>query len=360
MKTISSKLQRQSSCSIYCGIDVKKNFSKILKKLKPTQVIVIYDSGLKKQTHNILKTLKDFNVKTYGLPAKENTKNLSEVLDIYKKLSGWTVDRKSVLVSIGGGVIGDAVGFVASTYLRGVPWINIPTTVLSQVDSSLGGKNGVNLPDGKNLVGSFYQPHAVLIDFAFLKSLPEREIISGLGEILKYSYINPRIAFPVFEPKKYDQKKMLKTIEKLTPHCVNQKMKLVGLDEQDRKGIRQVLNLGHTFGHVLETYTQYKQFKHGEAVIWGLKFAAIVSLMKELMSFEEFREIMNLANKLMVPSLPGNLNPEKCYKLALKDKKSENNQIKMVLFQKRGKVLSNQDVSREVFKKAVEVIKDMS
>jgi 3-dehydroquinate synthase len=340
--------------------DISPKFQREIKKMNPTQVVLLYDSRLRKEKDKIQKSLKSFSVKSLALKANEETKNLTSVLEIYKKLSYWTLDRKSVLVAIGGGVIGDTVGFVASTYLRGLRWVNVPTTVLAQVDSGLGGKNGVNLPDGKNLVGSFYQPQAVFICFSFLKTLPDREIISGLGEILKYSYLDLKIPFPVFEAKKFDGEKMRKTIGKLTPRCVKHKMQLVKKDERDLKGIRQVLNLGHTFGHVLETYTHYKKFKHGEAVIWGLKFAAIVSLLKELMSFDDFRDIMNLANKLLVPPLPRFLDPEKCYRLALKDKKSERNQIKMVLLEKRGKVLSNQDVSPEEFKKAVEIIKDMT
>src|SRR5690606_22877201 len=154
---------------------------------------------------------------------------------------------------------------------------------------------------------------------------PEREMISGLGEILKYSLLNKKIEFPVFKSKgRSSHSQFLKTIRKLTPLCVNYKLSLVRQDENDTKGIRQQLNLGHTFGHVLESLTEYKRYKHGEAVIWGIKFACIVSYTKGLLSFTDFREVMNVANRLSVPSLPRMLNPERCYRIALKDKKSHN------------------------------------
>lgn len=328
-----------------------------LKKLNSySSVVLIYDAALKKYAKNLLSK----NVTAIPVAAKETSKSISQAIKIYKKLSVVSVDKKSAVVALGGGVIGDLTGFVASTYLRGLPLISIPTTILSQVDSSLGGKNGVNLESGKNLVGTFYQPDQVIIDYKYLETLSDREIVSGLGEILKYSLLDKNIKFPEFEDHKYNRKKFLKVIRSLTPKCVNYKMKLVKRDERDEKGIRQLLNLGHTFGHVLETLTSYTKYKHGEAVIWGIKFAAIVSYEKGLMKFEDFRDVMNLANKLPIPSLPKNLNAEKCYKLALKDKKSHNQTVKMVLLKKKGHVMSRQTVTREEFKQAVEFLKDFS
>lgn len=325
---------------------------------KDSRLVLIYDQALAKYKNEIQKKHK--NIISIPVVAQETSKNLSHVMRIYKKLSQQNVDKKFILVALGGGVIGDLAGFIASTYLRGLPFISLPTTILSQVDSSIGGKNGVNLETGKNLIGTFYQPDRVIIDFRYLKSLPNREIVSGLGEILKYSLLDKKIKFPEFEDHKYDRASFLKTVKKLTPQCVKYKMSLVRQDERDEKGIRQKLNLGHTFAHVLETLMSYKKFKHGEAVIWGIKFACIVSYSKNLMRFEDFREIMNLANKLPVPALPKSLNPEKCYKLALKDKKSHDNLVKMVLLSKRGAVKTRQTVSREEFIEAVKLLKDFT
>jgi len=153
-----------------------------LKSLKDySSVILIYDSGLKKYKSDLVKKISNKNIILVPVVAKETSKNISQVIKIYKTLSKQKVDKKSVLVALGGGVIGDIAGFVASTYLRGVPFVSVPTTILSQVDSSLGGKNGVRLDRGKNLVGTFYQPAAVFIDYNYLKTLSQREVISGLG-----------------------------------------------------------------------------------------------------------------------------------------------------------------------------------
>lgn len=332
-----------------------------IKSLKEySHVILFYDSKLGKYKSALLKKIANKNITLISIQARETSKNISQVIKIYKNISKKNIDKKSVIVALGGGVVGDIAGFVASTYLRGISYIAVPTTILSQVDSSIGGKNGVNLDSGKNLVGTFYQPDTIIIDFNYLKSLPVREIVSGLGEVLKYSILHKKIKFPEFEDHKYAKQKFLKTIQKLTPACVSYKMSLVKKDEFDEKGIRQLLNLGHTFGHVLETLTHYKAYKHGEAVIWGIKFACVVSYSKGLMSFKDFREIMNLANKLPIPRLPKNLNAQKCYQLALRDKKSHNHTVKMVLIQKIGKVKTRQTVTRSEFIEAVNLLKDFS
>jgi 3-dehydroquinate synthase len=322
-----------------------------------SNVVVIYDSKLKKYKNDLVKKM-GLN-KTIQIPikAQETSKNISQIIRIYKILSKKNIDKKSTLIALGGGVIGDISGFIASTYLRGISLVAVPTTVLSQVDSSLGGKNGVNLESAKNSIGTFYQPDTVIIDFKYLKTLSEREIVSGMGEIFKYSLLDKKIKFPKnFSKTTKDQ--FLKAIEKLTPQCVSYKMKLVQSDELDQKGIRQLLNLGHTFGHVLETLTGYQRYKHGEAVIWGIKFACVVSYLKGLMNFENFRDVMNVANKLPIPPLPKKLDLNKCYNVALRDKKSYNNNVKMVLLKKMGSVLANQTVTKNEFIKAIELLKD--
>lgn len=332
-----------------------------LKNLKVhSHVILIYDSALSKYKNDLIKNIQNKSLTEIPIVARETSKNISQVIKIYKILSKKNIDKKSVLVALGGGVIGDLAGFVASTFLRGVPFISVPTTILSQVDSSLGGKNGVNLDTGKNLVGTFYQPDTIVIDYKYLNSLSDREIVSGLGEILKYSILDKKIKFPEFRGHKFDRVKFFKTIKKLAPLCVKYKMDLVKKDERDEKGIRQALNLGHTFGHALETLTSYKKYKHGEAVIWGIKFSCVVSYTKGMMSFSDFRDIMNLANKLPVPSLPKNLSAKKCYELALKDKKSDNQTVKMVLPIKIGTVKTRQSVSKKEFIEAVSLLKDFS
>ncbi len=325
-----------------------------------SHAVMIYDKALTQYKNELIKKtkLKKENVTLVPLKATEESKSLKQAQKIFELLAKSNVDKKSVIIGLGGGVIGDIAGFIASTYLRGLSYVAIPTTILSQVDSSIGGKNGVNLSAGKNLIGTITQPTMVIINHNYIKTLPERELISGLGEILKYSLLTPKIKFPVF--KEVSQTRFLKTIKALTPLCVEYKMSLVQKDEFDVKGIRQRLNLGHTFGHALESLTEYKRYKHGEAVIWGIKFACIVSYTKGLLSFSDFRTVMNLANKLPVPALPKNLSALKCYKLALKDKKSENLNVRMVLLKAPGRTLTNQSVSQAEFMEAVKLIKDFS
>lgn len=331
-----------------------------LKSLKEhSDIVLFYDSALKKYKNDLVKKLNK-KVTVIPIQARETSKNISQVVKTYKDLSRKSIDKKSIVIALGGGVVGDIAGFVASTYLRGLPLIMVPTTILSQVDSSLGGKNGVNLDTGKNLVGTFYQPDFIFIDSNYLRTLSDREIVSGLGEILKYSILDKKIKFPEFKDNKYSKQKFLKTIQKLTPLCVSHKMSLVKKDEFDEKGIRQLLNLGHTFAHALETLTKYKTYKHGEAVIWGIKFACVLSYTKNLMSFSDFREIMNLANKLPIPRLPKGLSPKKCYELALKDKKSHNQKVKMVLIKRIGEIKTLQSVDQAEFLEAVNLLKDFS
>jgi len=336
-----------------CHIHLNQSFDRVLKRLleesRCTSVVVFYDSRIKKRIKKISKNQK-YRIHFCELHVSENLKSLNSVKQIYRKLLNFKVDRKTILVSVGGGVMGDTIGFVAATYLRGLRWINISTTVLAQVDSGVGGKTGVNLRAGKNLVGCIYQPTDVIIDYSFLKTLNEREKTSGLGEVLKYSFLDSKISFPV-KFKKVEQEKILR---KLIPLCVRYKMKVVQADEEELLGIRQYLNLGHTFGHVLETYTHYKKYRHGEAVLWGLKFAAIVSFLMEKIGFQEFRKILIKINQLPVKALPPRLDPLKCYKLALKDKKNRSGYIQMVLFSKNRLVVDK--VSQDTFKRAIQTI----
>lgn len=331
-----------------------------------SHVVLIYDKSLTKYRDEIIAHAKVKKEKLTLIPLKaiETSKSLDQAHRIFNLLSRSQVDRKSIIVGLGGGVIGDIAGFVASTYLRGIAYLAIPTTILSQVDSSIGGKNGVNLAAGKNLVGTIYQPTLTVINSNLLATLPEREMISGLGEILKYSLLTKTIAFPLFKETsagEISNKLMfLKAVKKLTPLCVKYKMSLVAKDEFDSLGIRQQLNLGHTLAHVLETLTNYKKYKHGEAVIWGLKFACIVSYIKGHLGFTDFRSIMNLANRLRIPSLPANLNAKKCYELALRDKKSHNQDVNMVLLKGPYKVMTNQSVTKEEFIEAIALLKDFS
>jgi 3-dehydroquinate synthase len=199
----------------------------------------------------------------------ESAKNLRSVEHITRSLCRAGADRQSIVVAVGGGVVGDVAGFAASAYLRGVKLVHFPTTLVSQVDSSIGGKTGVNLPEGKNLVGSFYPPLLVLTDPELLHTLTDREFRGGLGEVIKHAIIADAEMFAILER---DMEKVLqrdrRALGLLIPRNVQIKARVVGRDERE-SGMREILNFGHTFAHALESVTKYRRYQHGEAVAWG-------------------------------------------------------------------------------------------
>jgi 3-dehydroquinate synthase len=218
-----------------------------------------------------------FRVFLVELPDGEGFKNSATLNLIYDALVDASLDRGSFIVALGGGVIGDMAGFAAASYLRGIPFVQVPTTLLSQVDSSVGGKTGINHPRGKNLIGAFYQPKAVLIDVATLDTLPEREYVSGLGEIVKYGAVLDADFFRFLEQ---NAKLLLERDKGALIHAVGRscaiKARVVESDEREG-GVRAVLNYGHTLGHAVETLTGYTSFLHGEAVAIGMVQAARIS-----------------------------------------------------------------------------------
>jgi 3-dehydroquinate synthase len=211
------------------------------------------------------------------VPPGEKSKSLRVVQSCYDQLAAHRLERKSFVVALGGGVVGDLAGFVAATYLRGIPFVQIPTTLLAQVDSSVGGKVGVNLPAGKNLVGAFYQPRLVLADLASLDSLPDREFRAGLAEVIKYGIIYDAQLFRTLEG---DMEKLLRREPKImaavVARCCEIKADVVGQDETEG-GLRAILNFGHTIGHGLEAISRYGKYLHGEAISIGQVAAARLS-----------------------------------------------------------------------------------
>jgi 3-dehydroquinate synthase len=206
----------------------------------------------------------------------ESAKNLRTVELLGRSLVKSGADRQSLIVAVGGGVVGDVAGFVAAIYLRGVALVQVPTTLVAQVDSSIGGKTGVNLPEGKNLVGSFYPPRLVLTDPELLRTLPNREFRSGLAEVIKHAIVADA---PMFAMLERDMEKVLQrdpaSLGYLIPRNVAIKARIVSRDERE-SGLREILNFGHTFGHALESVTKYRRYQHGEAVSWGMIAAAFL------------------------------------------------------------------------------------
>ena len=272
---------------------------------------------------------KSFNtVVKYVVPAGEKSKSISEYSQILDVVLSAQIERKTPLLAIGGGVTGDLAGFVAASALRGIPLIHMPSTLLAMVDSSIGGKTGINHSTGKNLIGAFYQPKAVFADLHFLETLPKQEWISGLSEILKYGFIQDKKIFDDLRDLIVEQEfKDAKAWKELIEKSAAIKVAVVSQDVKEA-GIREFLNFGHTFAHVIERKGEYKKFTHGEAVYMGMLAAVYVSnkLGSEinLSDLTRFKTLYNL-------SLDNSLLPEELTTIMLHDKKVANSTIRLVL-----------------------------
>lgn len=314
---------------------------------------VITDSNVgKKFAKAALKSLSasGFQPVLITIPAGEKSKNISVVEKCYDQLAAHRLERKSFIVALGGGVVGDLAGFVAATYLRGIPFVQVPTTLLAQVDSSVGGKTGVNLKAGKNLVGAFYQPQLVLCDLDALKTLPRREYVSGLAEVIKYGVIYDAVLFAQLErnlPRILERDE--KILSQVIARCCEIKADVVGQDETEG-GLRAILNFGHTIGHAIENSSGYGNFLHGEAIAIGQVAAAKLS--QKILGLPS-GDVARIEKLFVQAGLPVKikLNPVARKKLfaAMKlDKKVSGGEIKFVLARKIGAVKFGQKVSPDL------------
>jgi 3-dehydroquinate synthase len=284
--------------------------------------------------------------------AGETAKSLQSVQDCYDQLAAHRLERASFIVALGGGVVGDLAGFVAATYLRGIAFVQVPTTLLAQVDSSVGGKVGVNLKAGKNLVGAFYQPRFVLCDLATLDSLPLREFRSGLAEVIKYGIIYDRRLFSSLERNlptllEHDER----ALSAVVARCCSIKAEVVGQDETEG-GVRAILNFGHTVGHAIEAISGYGRFLHGEAISIGQVVAANISSRVLGLSRSEAERIRHLLAGAGLPTslkLSASQTPRLFDAMRL-DKKVRNGEIKFVLASRIGEV----EFGKRVPQKAIE------
>jgi len=297
----------------------------------------------------LLPGLGDRQVEQVILPDGEQFKTL-EVLDrIYTALLQHRFDRSCTLVALGGGVVGDMTGFAAASYQRGVDFIQVPTTLLSQVDSSVGGKTGVNHPLGKNMIGAFHQPRAVIADTDTLDTLPERELSAGMAEVIKYGLINDAEFFGWLERhiEALMQRDKALLAEAIERSCAD-KAAIVAADEKE-SGQRALLNLGHTFGHAIETGMGYGQWLHGEAVGAGMAMAAEMSLRLGWLSEQDRRRVDDLLEKAGLPCRPpGNLGVQQFLDLMAVDKKVLAGRLRLVLLQGIGGALIAQDFPPDV------------
>lgn len=294
-------------------------------------------------------TLAAYDPLAITLPDGEEYKTLEVLNRIFDALLASRCDRRTTLVALGGGVIGDMAGFAAACYQRGVPFIQVPTTLLAQVDSSVGGKTGVNHPLGKNMIGAFYQPRAVIIDTDTLATLPDKELSAGLAEVIKYGLIRDAEFFDWLEAGMEsllarDPEALAIAIER---SCRN-KAEVVAADEREG-GVRAILNLGHTFGHAIETGMGYGAWLHGEAVAAGMVMAADLSRRLGLLSAEEMVRIERLVARARLPvAAPGQLAPERLRELMSVDKKILDAKLRLVLLKRIGEAVITDEVAPEL------------
>jgi len=273
-----------------------------------------------------------FDVTAVLIPDGEEHKNLGSLSAVYDRLIADRFERGSCVLALGGGVVGDLAGFVAATFLRGIAYVQVPTTLLAQVDSSVGGKTGVNHHDGKNLIGAFYQPRLVLIDVAVLQSLPRREFIAGLAEVIKYGVIEDPALFKVLEEKMgklMDQDRDLLS-QVIATSCAI-KAKVVEKDERE-DDYRAVLNFGHTIGHALEAATEYQKYLHGEAVGIGMAQAAAISVQQGFCDQRSLERIRKLIKRAGLPlEIPRDVSMQNLVQSMEVDKKSTGGKIRFVV-----------------------------
>lgn len=286
-----------------------------------------------------------------NIPDSETSKNLREAEKLYTRAIEFGLDRKSVIIALGGGVVGDLGGFVAATFLRGIPLIQIPTTLLAQVDSSVGGKTAVNHALGKNLIGAFHQPRAVFIDLKCLMTLPEREIKSGLGEVVKYGVISDESFFAYLEDNadKILQRD-LKTLAHVVKRSCEIKAEVVGADEKE-SDLRRILNFGHTLAHAVEEQTHYEKYRHGEAVAIGMIGAALISHELGKTSAANVERLENLLKCFDMITTCAGLDADKLYQVTFRDKKTVGGVVNWVLMHDFGEVEICGEVPAQIVKK---------
>ncbi len=294
------------------------------------------------------------------LPDGEQYKNAETLNTIYDALLERRCERSTPLIALGGGVIGDMAGYAAATYLRGVPFIQIPTTLLAQVDSSVGGKTGINHPLGKNMIGAFYQPQLVLADTDTLNTLPDNEMATGLAEVIKYGLIRD---LPFLEWLEQNLDKLLArdtaALQYAIARSCKNKAEVVAADERE-SGERALLNLGHTFGHAIESGMGYGNWLHGEGVAAGTVMAADLSQRMGWIGAQDVARIRKLFERARLPVVAPDLGVEKYLELMGLDKKVEGGKMRFVLLQELGRAVVSGDVPEELLRQTLEACCDMT
>ena len=344
---------KENSYDIIIGTNFTSEFSEYISEIhKGKKIFIITDSNIEKLYASKIPTFfEGYEYTIHIIEAGEKNKHLETVKDIYTSMIEDGVTRDDLVVAFGGGVVGDIAGFVAATYLRGVKFIQIPTTVVSQVDSSVGGKVGVDLPAGKNLVGAFYQPKLVLIDIAFLRTLETRYFFDGFAEIVKYGCIYDKELFSKLEnivKEDHLRKNLMDNMEDIVYRSCEIKKEVVEKDEKE-SNLRMILNFGHTIGHAIEQYYNFEKHSHGEAVSIGMIDIVNIGEKLGITKKDEIVRIQKLLERLKLP-ITDNYPIDKITDIMKRDKKSKSDGISFIFLKEIGKVEIIKMSSEEVMK----------
>jgi 3-dehydroquinate synthase len=359
MNRIKVHLDKRTSSSyeIYIGRTIMDRMGLIFNKQKwasryicitDSRVLALHGAGVQQALRE-----KGLTIDMIDFPAGEASKNIETCLRIADQLMAMGADRQSALIALGGGVVGDIAGFVASIYMRGIPYIQVPTTLLAQVDSSIGGKTGVDRPFGKNLLGTFYQPKAVFIDLAFLQTLEPQELRNGLAEVVKYGIIDDPGLFGILETRAQAiTNQDTDLLQEIVTRSCRIKKGVVEIDERE-KGMRRILNFGHTIGHAIETESGYT-IPHGDAVSMGMVAASILSERMHYLAVGDCSRIIALIKATGLPDrIPARLSLDGIFTHMKGDKKKAGDALNLVLLKKIGIPFVTNGVPEQLIKETI-------
>jgi len=345
----------QRSYRVHIGSNLIASTGELCRDLLPKPGIrcaVVTDSNVEKlHSTPLLVSLTDagFHPELIVVPAGEKSKSLDQSEKVCNRMISAGLDRSSFVVALGGGVIGDLAGFVAAIYYRGIPYFQIPTTIVAQVDSSVGGKTGVNSTGGKNLIGAFHQPRAVIADVDTLRTLPPREFNEGMAEAIKHAIIKDNILFETLQNLDRDD------LAPFIARNVGIKAAVVSADEHETAGERALLNFGHTIGHGIENAAGYGRYLHGEAISLGIVAACALSISKAGFSKADFDRVLALLHQYELPTqLPSDISTESIMTALRTDKKFAGGSVRFVLSRGIGSAFVSKDVTLEEIKGAIE------
>jgi len=347
MKKIEIKIP-DKEYNVILGLKSFQQLPKLLKKEKLNKnILLVIDKNVNKYYSNLIEdTFISINHKKIIITSSEKKKNFETLNKIHSSLIKNNFGRDTVIIAIGGGIVGDITGFAAATFMRGIKYVQVPTTLLASVDSSVGGKTGINFNHTKNIIGSFHQPELVVIDTEFFKTLPEEELLCGIGEIIKYCFLTDE---QFFNYVKKNIQNLLSLNDASIHHVITKSIKfkgnVVAADEKE-SGIRKILNLGHTFAHAFEVEQNHK-LKHGQAVIVGITCSLYLSKQLNIISENDFRKYLDFlllfADKIKLQKV----NISTIYNIMKKDKKNRSNEIRFVLVNTIGNILTDVPASKK-------------